>query len=280
MERWMRGVLVGALLFVAGCRASHTASHPTQKVQELTLATTTSLENSGLLGAILPDFEAETHIRVHVIAVGTGQALRLGQDGNADILFVHDPAQEEAFMQAGHGIRREAVMYSDFILVGPAEDPAGIRGMASAAEALAKIAKEKALFVSRGDQSGTHTKELALWQAAGVMPQGDWYLSAGQGMGAVLTMADEKKAYTLSDRATYWARRKEGLDLVILVEGDPDLLNPYHVIAVNPAKGPHIRADLANRFIEWLISPSTQEKIGQFGVKEFGQAVFTPYHRP
>ncbi len=269
-----------ALLAATACRPSRAIHPPTPGAPEITLATTTSLENSGLLAALLPDFEAETGIRVHVIAVGTGQALRLGQDGNADVLFVHDPAQEEAFMQAGHGARREAVMYSDFLLVGPAEDPAGVRGLSSAAQALAQIAEKRAPFISRGDASGTHAKELALWQAAGITPSGDWYLSAGQGMGAVLTIANEKKAYTLTDRATYLARRAQGLELVPLVEGDPALFNPYSVIAVNPAKGAHIRADLANRFIEWLISPATQEKIGRFGVQEFGQGVFTPAHKP
>ena len=243
---------------------------------EITLATTTSTQDSGLLDYLLPLFEEETGIQVNVIAVGTGQALKLGEDGNADVLLVHARAKEEAFMAAGHGVRREDVMYNDFVIVGPPQDPAGIQGLRSAALAFATIAEKQALFISRGDDSGTHTKEKAIWEAAGVEPQGDWYIAAGQGMGAVLTMADELDAYTLSDRATYLARTLTGIDLAILVQGDPILFNPYGVIAVNPDKGPHIQAELANRFIDWLISPAVQEKIGQFGVDKFGQPLFVP----
>jgi tungstate transport system substrate-binding protein len=248
--------------------------------QTLILATTTSTENSGLLGFILPDFEKEYNVQVDVIAVGTGQALKLGQDGNADVLLVHARASEDAFMDAGHGVRREDVMYNDFVIVGPPDDPAGIRGMKEVAPAFQKLAQAQAPFVSRGDDSGTHTKEKAIWEAAGIEPAGDWYISAGQGMGAVLTMADEQQAYTLSDRATYLARTLEGTELEIVVEGDPILFNPYGVIAINPDKGPHIRADLANTFIDWLISVPTQTKIAQFGVAEFGAPLFTPDSPP
>ncbi|MCO6451453.1 MAG: substrate-binding domain-containing protein [Caldilineales bacterium] len=248
--------------------------------QELLLATTTSTEDSGLLDFILPDFEAETGATVNVVAVGTGQALQLGEDGNADVLLVHARAREDEFMAAGHGIRREDVMYNDFVIVGPESDPAGIKGMNSATEALTAIAAAEAPFVSRGDDSGTHTKEKSIWQAAGIEPAGDWYISAGQGMGAVLNMAAEEQAYTLSDRATYLARTLEGLDLVILVEGDPILFNPYGVMAVNPDKGEHIKADLANAFIDWIISVPAQEKIGEFGVAEFGSPLFTPDSQP
>jgi tungstate transport system substrate-binding protein len=220
------------------------------------------------------------NVEVDVIAVGTGQALQLGEDGNADVLLVHARAREDEFMAAGHGSRREDVMYNDFVIVGPSADPAGISGMTDAAAAFKMIADDQATFVSRGDDSGTHTKEKAIWEAAGVEPAGDWYQSAGQGMGAVLTMADESNAYTLSDRATYLARTLEGTDLVILVEGDPMLFNPYGVIAVNPNKGEQIHADLANQFIDWLISVPTQEKIGQFGVEEFGSPLFTPDSNP
>lgn len=167
-------------------------------------------------------------------------------------------------------------MYNDFIIVGPESDPAGIAGMTDAAQAFAQIAEAAAPFVSRGDDSGTHTKELSVWKAAAIEPSGDWYVSAGQGMGAVLTMADEQEAYTLSDRATYLARTLEGTELQILVEGDPILFNPYGVIAVNPNKGPHIQNDLANQFIDWLISLPAQEKIAEFGVAEFGASLFTP----
>ena len=244
--------------------------------QNLILATTTSAENSGLLKYLLPDFEEEYNTSVDVIAVGTGQALKLGEDGNADVLMVHARAREDAFMEAGHGVRREDLMYNDFVIVGPPDDPAGIQGMKKAPKALAKIAENQASFVSRGDDSGTHTKEKAIWGEAGVEPSGDWYISAGQGMGAVLTMADEQQAYTLTDRATYLARTLEGTDLVILVEGDLILFNPYGIITINPDKGAHIKVDLANTFIDWLISIPTQEKIGQFGTAEFGAPLFTP----
>jgi tungstate transport system substrate-binding protein len=253
---------------------------PSAGAQELILATTTSTQDSGLLDVILPIFEQQFNVKVDVIAVGTGQALKLGEDGNADVLLVHARAQEDAFMEAGHGVRREDVMYNDFVIVGPESDPAGIKGMTSASEAFAQIAAAQAPFVSRGDNSGTHTKEKTIWQAAGVEPSGDWYISAGQGMGAVLTMADEQQAYTLSDRATYLARTLEGTDLQILVEGDPILFNPYGVIAVNPDKSPEIHADLANEFIDWLISVPTQETIGQYGVQEFGSPLFTPDSAP
>ncbi len=275
---WVAAVL--ALLLLAGCQpimpAADAPAADTSGGQSIILATTTSTQDSGLLDVLLPDFTAETGIGVDVIAVGTGQSLKLGEDGNADVVLVHSRAAEDAFMAAGHGVRREDVMYNDYVLVGPADDPAGIAGSASAAEALGKIAAAEAPFVSRGDDSGTHNKELSLWGAAGVEPAGDWYVSAGQGMGAVLTMAQEQLAYTLSDRATYLAVLKEGSDLAILYEGDEAMFNPYGVIAVNPEKGPQIKNDLANQFIDWLISVPTQEKISQFGVEEFGQPLFTP----
>ncbi|MEZ4616727.1 MAG: substrate-binding domain-containing protein [Caldilineaceae bacterium] len=242
----------------------------------LILATTTSTQDSGLLDVLLPDFTAETGITVDVVAVGTGQALQLGEDGNADVLLVHARAREDAFMEAGHGIRREDVMYNDFVIVGPADDPADVRNAESATEAMARIAAAEAPFVSRGDDSGTHTKEKAVWAAADIEPAGDWYISAGQGMGAVLTMANEQLAYTLSDRATYLARTLEGTDLEIVYEGDPILFNPYGVMAVNPEKNEQINNEVANLFIDWLISVPTQEKIGQFGVAEFGAPLFVP----
>jgi tungstate transport system substrate-binding protein len=266
-------VILAAVL--VGCSDS---SKPTEAAapQTLILATTTSTENSGLLGFILPKFEQEFNVQVDVIAVGTGQALKLGEDGNADVLMVHARAREDAFMDAGHGTRREDVMYNDFVIVGPADDPAGIQGMEKVDQAFQKLAEAQAAFVSRGDDSGTHTKEKSLWEAAGVEPSGDWYISAGQGMGAVLTMADEEKAYTLSDRATYLARTLEGTELEIVVEGDPRLFNPYGVITINPDKGSHIKHELANTFIDWLISVTTQEQIAKFGVAEFGSPLFTP----
>ena len=265
-------VLVLLASIMAGCGGTPESAEPAK----LTLATTTSTENSGLLAYLLPLFEEEHNAAIEVIAVGTGQALQLGEDGNADVLMVHARAREDAFMDAGHGVRREDLMYNDFVVVGPEADPAGIKGMDSAPEALAKIAGSEASFVSRGDDSGTHTKEKAIWAEAGVEPAGDWYVSAGQGMGAVLTMADEQQAYTLSDRATYLARTLEGTELVILVEGDPILFNPYGVMAVNPDKNAQINNELANEFIDWLVSLPAQEEIGEFGVEEFGAPLFTP----
>jgi tungstate transport system substrate-binding protein len=271
-------ILVLLACILAGCGNT---PEPTQAGQpaapaKLMLATTTSTENSGLLAYLLPFFEEEYGVTIEVIAVGTGQALQLGQDGNADVLMVHARAREDAFMDAGHGVRREDLMYNDFVIIGPEADPAGIKSMSTASVALSKVAEAEAPFVSRGDDSGTHTKEKAIWAEAGVEPAGDWYISAGQGMGAVLTMADEQQAYTLSDRATYLARTLEGTDLVILVEGDPILFNPYGVMAVNPDKNPQINSELVNQFIDWLVSLPTQEKIGEFGVDKFGAPLFTP----
>jgi len=242
----------------------------------LILATTTSTEDSGLLDYLLPDFEKQFGVKINVIAVGSGQALKLGEDGNADVLLVHSPAAEKDFMANGHGVRREDVMYNDFVIVGPADDPAGIKGLTSAVDAFKKIAEGGSKFISRGDKSGTNTKELAIWKAANLTPAGEWYINAGQGMGEVLTMAQEQQAYTLSDRATYLARTKQGLNLPIAVEGDKTLFNPYGVIAVDPAKRNKIQGDWANKFIDWLISVPVQEKISQFGQSDFGQMLFTP----
>ncbi len=249
---------------------------PFAETQKMILATTTSTQDSGLLDYILPDFEAMYNIKVDVIAVGTGQALTLGQDGNADVLLVHARAKEDEFMTNGHGVRREDVMYNDFVIIGPAADPAGIQGLTVAADAFKKIAESQSEFISRGDESGTHTKEKAIWKTAGIEPAGDWYISSGLSMGEVLTMADEKQAYSLSDRATYLAFKNKGLELDVLVEGDKTLFNPYGVIAVNPEKGPQIRNDLANLFIDWLTSLPVQEKIASYGKEEFGQSLFIP----
>ncbi len=246
------------------------------ETQKMILATTTSTQDSGLLEYLLPDFEKLYNVKIDVIAVGTGQAIQLGTDGNADVLLVHARAKEDAFMASGDGVRREDVMYNDFVIIGPASDPAGIKGMTSAVDAFKKIAETKVPFISRGDDSGTNTKELAIWKSAEIKPEGDWYINAGASMGEVLTMAQEKQAYTLSDRATYLSRVKEGLDLVVLVEGDKTLFNPYGVIAVNPSKGPQIRNDLANLFIDWIISVPVQEKIAAFGKADFGQSLFIP----
>jgi tungstate transport system substrate-binding protein len=287
MKKWTTILSLSLLIFVllAGCSNLTNQGGPPDPGQvgepgRLILATTTSTDDSGLLDIILPDFETRYNVTVDVIAVGTGQALQLGMDGNADVLLVHARAQEDAFMADGHGVRREDVMSNDFVLLGPPADPAGIRGMADAATALRAIAAAQTPFVSRGDDSGTHTKELAIWAAAGIEPAGNWYLSAGQGMGSVLTLADELQAYTLSDRATYLVRTLESTGLEVLVEGDPILFNPYGVITVNPEKYSGIQADLANTFIDWLVSLSTQQRIAEFGIAEFGNPLFTPDSAP
>lgn len=273
--------LFGLVIVLSACAIPAPPATPVPQAppfagEELLLATTTSTADSGLLDYILPDFEAKTGATVSVVAVGTGQALTLGEEGNADVLLVHARAREDAFMAAGHGARREDVMYNDFIILGPESDPAGIQGMTDVAAAFAKIAETQSPFISRGDDSGTHTKEKSIWAVAGVEPAGDWYNSAGQGMGSVLTIANEELAYTLSDRATYLARTLEGIDIVIVVEGDPILFNPYGVMTVNPNKGEHIKIDLGNAFIDWIISAPTQELIGTFGVEAFGAPLFVP----
>ncbi|MDM8527304.1 substrate-binding domain-containing protein [Anaerolineales bacterium HSG24] len=268
-----------------------TVAAPTE-LGRLRLATTTSTYDSGLLTEILPDFENRYGATVEVIAVGTGQAIQLGEHGDADVILVHARQREDAFVEAGFGINRQDVMYNDFIIIGPADDPAGIHGLTDVSTALAQIAQQQSLFVSRGDDSGTHIKEQGLWQTTqlplitesspkntdknAVKPDGDWYLSAGQGMGAVVSMADEQQAYTLSDRATYLARKATQLDLEIMVEGDSRLFNPYGVITVNPEKHPSVNSVAANTFIDWLTSLETQKLISQFGREQFGQPLFVP----
>ncbi|MCA9864007.1 MAG: substrate-binding domain-containing protein, partial [Thermomicrobiales bacterium] len=224
---------------------------------------------------ILPAFTAETGITVDVVAVGTGQALQLGEDGNADVLLVHARAREDAFMEAGHGVRREDVMYNDFVIVGPASDPAGLAGATGASDALQRIADSASPFVSRGDDSGTHALEKKLWASIDLEPDGSWYTEAGSGMGDTLNIANEREAYTISDRGTFLAL-KDRLDLGVLVEGDPALLNIYHVILTNPDNGQHIDTVGGEAFLDFLLEPSTQEFIGTFGVEEFGEPLFTP----
>lgn len=241
--------------------------------EKLLLATTTSTYDSGLLDYLLPDFQAQHHIQVEVISVGSGQALKNGERGDVDVLFVHDPAGELAFVEKGYGIDRRCVMYNDFILVGPPEDPAGIRGL-SLEEALGKISTKNAAFVSRGDDSGTDKKEKQLWKAFGIeTPNGTWYKEVGAGMASTLRIADEKRAYTLADRGTFLSLNQT-LGLVTIVEGDPLLLNPYGVIRVNPALHEGVHAEAAKTFEEWLMSEVTQEKIG--GFQKNGEALFTP----
>lgn len=242
----------------------------------LILATTTSTQDSGLLDVLVPLFEAQSGYTVQTVAVGTGAALKMAEEGNADALLVHAPDSEKALMQAGWGKDRMLVMHNDFVIVGPAEDPAKIKGTPTAEEAFQKIADAGANFITRGDDSGTHKMELSLWSKTSAEPAGQaWYVDSGQGMGATLTIASEKQAYTLTDRATYLANR-ENLELEILVEGDAVLLNVYHVITVNPDKWPKTNYEGATAFANFMTAPATQAVIREFGVDKFGQPLFFP----
>ena len=240
------------------------------------LATTTSTQDSGLLDVLIPAFEKKTGYFVKTISVGSGQAMAMGQKGEADVLLVHSPTAEKKFMEEGFGVDRRLVMHNDFVILGPAEDPAGIKGMKSAAEAFKKIAASGTLFVSRGDNSGTHSKEKDIWKVAGVKYEGEkWYQQTGLGMGQTLNVAAEKKGYLLTDRGTYLAMAKT-LKLAILVEGDAALLNIYHVIEVNPAKWPKVNVAGAKAFADFMVSKETQDIIRTFGVDKFGSPLFFP----
>ncbi len=243
--------------------------------ETLILATTTSTQDSGLLDVLIPAFEKTSGITVKTIAVGSGEALAMGRRGDADVLLVHSRTAEEAFMADGFGSLRLAVMYNDVLVIGPPADPAGARGPEAAA-ALGKIAAAGATFISRGDKSGTHVRELDLWKKAGVDPAGQrWYVSTGQGMGETARIASEKRAYTLIDRGTYLAMKSK-LELVPIAEGGKDLLNSYHVIVVNPEKNPKVHPDPARKFAEWLVTPEVQKMIGDFGREKFGRSLFVP----
>ena len=244
----------------------------------LILATTTSTQDSGLLDVLVPMFEEQTSYTVQAVAVGTGAALTMAQEGNADVLLVHAPTAELPLMESKDCKDRLLVMHNDFVVVGPAADPAGIQGNAVATDAFAMIAVAEATFISRGDDSGTNKKELSIWGNTDYDPNTDkpaWYVESGQGMGATLTIASEKEAYTLTDRATYLAN-KENLDLEILVEGDAVLLNVYHVMTVNPEKWPKTNYDGAIALAKFITHPDTQAVIGEFGVDKFGQPLFFP----
>ena len=241
----------------------------------LILATTPSLQDSGLLDVLVPAFEKASGYTVKTVAVGTGQALTMGQQGNADVLFVHAPTQEQAFMDAGWGVDRRLVAHNYFWIVGPASDSAGISGMTSAVDAFKKIAASGATFVSRGDNSGTNTKELALWKSAGVTPSGSWYVQSGQGMGPTLQIASEKSGYTLTDTATFLANQSK-LTLTALVKSDTSLINIYSVIAVNPAKWPKVNAAGAKAFEDFVTGTVGQQLIGSFGTDTYKLALFAP----
>jgi tungstate transport system substrate-binding protein len=268
-----RSILLGALL-AAGLGL--TIGPAPGQDQFITVASTTSTENSGLFGYLLPIFQEKTGIEVRVVAVGTGQAIELARNGDADVLFVHHKPSEEKFVADGFGVERHEVMYNDIVIVGPAADPAGIKGDKDVVDALGKIAAAQAPFASRGDDSGTHKAELALWQEAGVdVPgaSGAWYRETGSGMGPTLNTAAGMDAYALTDRGT-WLAFDNRQNLEILVEGDPRLSNQYGIIMVNPAKHPHVKAKLGQTFIDWVLSDEGQEAIGAFKIN--GQQAFFP----
>jgi tungstate transport system substrate-binding protein len=239
----------------------------------LIMATTTSTENSGLLDELVPPFEEKFNVRVDVVSVGTGAAIELGENGDADIIFVHARAAEDEFVEAGYGVNRRDVMYNDFVVLGPPSDPAGIEGMESAEEVFQTIADSGSEFVSRGDNSGTNKKELSLWDMAGINPDGSWYIESGQGMGASITMADEREAYILADRGTYLAYSGE-IDLEILSSGDPALFNPYGIIPINPAYHTHVNYQMAMAFVGYVTSQQGQNIINNYS--RYGEQLFYP----
>lgn len=265
-----RDKLISLIIFIV-CLGFSFSVH----AQRLKISSTTSTDNTGLFGALNPPFEKMFQCRVDIIAQGTGKALKTGEMGDCDIVFVHSRPAEDKFITEGLGVNRRDVMYNDFVILGPKEDSAGIKGLKDAAEALKKIAGQKAFFISRGDDSGTHKKEKALWKKAGISPKDRWYVESGQGMGAVLQIANEKDAYTLSDRGTYLAYQKK-IDLEILTEGDPLLFNPYGIIAVNPAKHPSVNYIMSMAYIGWVTSPEGQKIIREYGKDLFGQPLFIP----
>lgn len=272
------------LVFTVACRKQTETPPPEddgppvgQAKDEILLSTTTSTDDSGLLGFILPEFTKDTGYDVKVVAVGTGQALQMGRDGDADVLLVHAKASEEEFVAEGHGVERFDVMYNDFVLLGPKDDPLNLREKAGSdiVKALSMISESGKTFVSRADDSGTHKIELKLWDEADIEPKGDWYVEAGQGMGAVNQMTDELQGYTLSDRATYLSMT-DSLELDIVVEGDTKLFNQYGVIAVDPGKSDKINSEGAQAFVDWMISSKAQDLIKEFGKDKYGQSLFIP----
>ena len=273
----MSTVLVGILMLGTLAWAAEETpgkAAPAKAGSDVILATTTSTVDSGLLDVLVPLFEKQTGYRVKTISVGTGQALAMGEKGEADVLLCHAPAAEKKLVDAGVVTNYQLVMHNDFVIVGPPSDPAGIKGKSSA-DALRLVSQKEAVFVSRGDDSGTNKQEKAIWKAAGVSPEGKWYQQSGQGMGATLLMASEKAGYTLTDRATYLAQ-KANIALTILSEGDRDLLNIYHVMQVNPAKFDRVNAAGGKAFVEFMVAAETQKTIGTFGKDKYGQPLFFP----
>jgi tungstate transport system substrate-binding protein len=268
--RWRAVVALAAVLLAA---AGAHAQAPTSKI--VILSTTTSTQDSGLLDVLVPIFEKQTGYSVKTISVGTGQALALAARGEADVTLAHAPSLEQKYVAEGKMQNRRLVMYNDFVIIGPADDPAGIKGEKSAVAALKKIAAAGARFVSRGDKSGTHTLELRLWKDAGVTPGPPWYIESGQGMGATLGIADDRRAYTITDRATMLASARR-VKLPVMVEGDRPLLNIYSVMEINPANGPKVNATGGKAFADFMLAPATQAVIKTFGVDRYGQPLFVP----
>jgi tungstate transport system substrate-binding protein len=266
--RWLGGLL--AILLVAG-----TVAPAAGQSKVVIVSTTTSTQDSGLLDVLVPMFEKQTGYSVKTVAVGTGQALALAARGEADVTLAHAPTLEKKYVQDGKMLNRRLVMYNDFVIVGPSGDPAGIKGTKAAVEALRRVGDTRARFVSRGDNSGTHNLEQALWKQAGLAPKGDWYIESGQGMGATLTIANDRQAYTLTDRATLLAFAKR-VSLPIMVEGDRPLLNVYSVMEVNPANGPRVNTAAGKAFADFMVAPETQAVIRTFGVEKYGQPLFVP----
>jgi tungstate transport system substrate-binding protein len=268
--------LMATVLLVAFGTSNVSVANAAPKQKNIILATTTSTQDTGLLDVLIPVFEKQTGYFVKTIAVGSGQAMTMGQKGEADVLLVHSPDAEKKFVEDGFGVNRQLVMHNDFIIVGPGADPAKIKGVKSSAEAMKMIAKSEGLFMSRGDNSGTNAKEKTLWKKAEINPEGQkWYQQTGLGMGQTLSVAAEKKGYTLADRGTYLSLKKN-LGLDILVEGDAALLNIYHVIDVNSAKWPKVNAEGAKAFAAFMVSKKTQSIIKTFGVDKYGSPLFFP----
>ncbi len=282
-RKWKFAALLMAFVLLLAMAAAGCADNESQGPNEakepankkVILATTTSTVDTGLLDELLPIFKEQTGYEVSTIAVGTGEALRMGEEGNADVLLTHAPASEQPLVDKGDVINYQLVMHNDFVIVGPASDPAKIKGMKSAADSFKKIMDSSSAFVSRGDDSGTHKKEKSIWEKLNVEPKGDWYIEAGAGMGDTLRMASEEQAYTLTDRGTYLAW-KDKLDLEVMVEGDKILLNIYHVMQVNPEKNDKINAEGAKAFVEFMVSPDTQKIIEDFGKDKYGEPLFIP----
>jgi tungstate transport system substrate-binding protein len=258
------------ILFISFCCVSFKAN---ADVKRLKMATTTSTDNSGLLAVLNPPFENIYNVKLDVISVGTGKAIRLGKNGDVDLIFVHAPGAEKKFVAEGSGIEREPVMHNDFVIVGPEADPAGLKNANNIVDAMSKLIEAKHVFVSRGDDSGTHKKEKNLWKMTGKEASGDWYLAVGQGMGVVLRIADDKEAYTLTDRGTYLAY-KDKMKLRVMFENDPGLFNPYHVIMVNPEKHPHAKIEMARKYSDFIRSSEGQDLIRNFKVN--GEILFHP----